>query len=210
MQRDLFGGAVSCTIPASYIDVSSLRPVPDNQEVWNDVHLDRTLIIELLDREAKSNRDILQYVVDDLLEYQDARSAESSLSIIADTVDILGCKFANKMPFAQCASTVAMISKYKETARNEVVLLAAIIRLEDAGTDVFITHNVPLSIAPGSSSSAAAAGSAAALQEPGQSSAHVHDEKGRTRLAEERAFVDMVKTFTVHDWSLFDGNMDDS
>ena len=33
---DLFGGALSCDIPANFVDLSRFRDVPDNQEVWND------------------------------------------------------------------------------------------------------------------------------------------------------------------------------
>lgn len=207
MQRELFGGAVSCMLPASYIDISTVRPVPDNQEVWNDVHLDRTVIVELLEREQKADGQVLEYVLNDLLEYQDAVRLETSVSIITNTIDIPGCRAGSMPCFSQCGSVVALVSKYKEAARNEVLILAAVIRLEQAGTDVLITHNIPLYIAPGSSSSAAAAGSSAASAtasaEEDQHQEQRDERKKATRQAEEKAFVDMVSTFTVHDWSLF-------
>ena len=36
--RELFGGAVTASLPVRYVDVSDFRPVPDNQEVWTDAN----------------------------------------------------------------------------------------------------------------------------------------------------------------------------
>lgn len=45
----LFGGAFSAILPRGAIDVSDLRPVPDNQEVFCHPVTDLSLIIELLE-----------------------------------------------------------------------------------------------------------------------------------------------------------------
>ncbi|XP_031209892.1 ran guanine nucleotide release factor-like [Mastomys coucha] len=48
----LFGGAFSAILPSGAIDVSDLRPVPDNQEVFCHPVTDQSLIIELLELQA--------------------------------------------------------------------------------------------------------------------------------------------------------------
>ncbi|XP_073874631.1 ran guanine nucleotide release factor isoform X3 [Macaca fascicularis] len=48
----LFGGAFSAILPTGAIDVSDLRPVPDNQEVFCHPVTDQSLIVELLELQA--------------------------------------------------------------------------------------------------------------------------------------------------------------
>nr|KAF6305459.1 RAN guanine nucleotide release factor [Pipistrellus kuhlii] len=48
----LFGGAFSATLPVGAIDVSDLRPIPDNQEVFCHRVTDQSLIVELLELQA--------------------------------------------------------------------------------------------------------------------------------------------------------------
>ena len=45
----LFGGALSASLPPGARDVSDLREVPDNQEVFAHGHSDQSLIVELLE-----------------------------------------------------------------------------------------------------------------------------------------------------------------
>jgi hypothetical protein len=47
-QRDLFGGAITVSLPKGFIDASDFRQVPDNQEVLVRDDSDVSLIIEVL------------------------------------------------------------------------------------------------------------------------------------------------------------------
>ena len=47
VERELFGGAMSCCIPAAWRDVSDVRQVPDHQEVWQELE-GSVLVIEIL------------------------------------------------------------------------------------------------------------------------------------------------------------------
>eukprot|EP01136_Pigoraptor_vietnamica_P004176 Opistho-1_new@34248 len=51
-QRPLFGGAMSLCLPASFVDVSAIREVPDNQEVLVHMESDQSVIVELVEHEA--------------------------------------------------------------------------------------------------------------------------------------------------------------
>ncbi|GAA6060536.1 hypothetical protein JCM10212_006900 [Sporobolomyces blumeae] len=52
--RQLFGGAITATLPAPFLDASDLRQVPDTQEVFLSPDSDLSLIVE-----------VLEYVTDD-------------------------------------------------------------------------------------------------------------------------------------------------
>ncbi|EFN58622.1 hypothetical protein CHLNCDRAFT_140842 [Chlorella variabilis] len=48
VDHELFGGAVGCSFPQRFIDISQFRPVPDHQEVFSDASLDQSLVIEIV------------------------------------------------------------------------------------------------------------------------------------------------------------------
>ncbi|GAA5929497.1 hypothetical protein JCM3775_002357 [Rhodotorula graminis] len=47
--RELYGGAITASIPASFLDASDLRQVPDTQEVFLAPDSDLSLIVEVLE-----------------------------------------------------------------------------------------------------------------------------------------------------------------
>ena len=55
--RPLFGGALSTIVPEEFQDISLIRQVPDTQEVFADATTDRSVIIELLEREKEIGDD---------------------------------------------------------------------------------------------------------------------------------------------------------
>ncbi|KAJ8320118.1 hypothetical protein KUTeg_001705 [Tegillarca granosa] len=48
-ERTLFGGALSAVLPPGAADVSQIRQIPDNQEVFTHSQTDQSLIIEILE-----------------------------------------------------------------------------------------------------------------------------------------------------------------
>ena len=50
--RPLFGGAIKCLVPTTFVDASVFRQVPDNQEVFVDQGGDNSFIVELLEAES--------------------------------------------------------------------------------------------------------------------------------------------------------------
>ncbi len=46
--RNLFGGAINMHIPARFVDLSDLMPVPDHQEVMVDGETDQSLVVEIV------------------------------------------------------------------------------------------------------------------------------------------------------------------
>ena len=76
-QRALFGGAINCVLSEEYLDVSELRQVPDNQEVFMHKKSNSTIVIELLEyQENVQNDQAAQHFFDDLCSANEASKAE--------------------------------------------------------------------------------------------------------------------------------------
>ncbi|PKC05310.1 Ran-interacting Mog1 protein [Rhizophagus irregularis] len=62
MDKELFGGSISMYIPPSFEDISNVRNVPDNQEVFADVNTDQSIIVEILEFVKQvANEDAAKY-----------------------------------------------------------------------------------------------------------------------------------------------------
>ncbi|CAG8586363.1 12529_t:CDS:2, partial [Funneliformis mosseae] len=73
MSRELFGGAISMYIPPSFEDVSNVRDVPDNQEVFADLNTDQSIIVEILQFvHQASNEDAARYHFESVANDNDA------------------------------------------------------------------------------------------------------------------------------------------
>lgn len=80
--RELFGGAMSFDLPSNFHDISSLRQVPDHQEVFMDQESDASIVLELLSYEdSVSHEDVPKYYFDDLVTMNKVRKFSNSISI---------------------------------------------------------------------------------------------------------------------------------
>lgn len=151
IKRMLFGGAIESVVLQRFEDCSLLRQVPDHQEVFADACSDQSIIVEILQREEDIPDDqICQYHFQEL-----AVANESSESEVED-VRMLE-NISESAPFLQpfpvwILAGTQYVSKFKEEARNRVRLFLAVIRLEEHETDILVSVNVPIEIAPDSSS----------------------------------------------------------
>ncbi|CAN2390302.1 Ran guanine nucleotide release factor [Pristimantis euphronides] len=161
-QRPLYGGAFSAVLPAHIQDVSDLREIPDNQEVFVHPDTDQSIIVELLEYQGgMSDPDAARYHFEDLAGSNDARGRAEVVSV-------------EPLPLAQlslscCSGAWALtghqlVSKFNEQAQNMVNIHMALFRIQQHATDLLVTFNDPVAIDPASSSStpAGAAGSAPA------------------------------------------------
>lgn len=76
--RELFGGAIEFGIPGRFEDVSQIREIPDNQEVFADPHSDQSVIIELLSQEnipLEAPQDAAKFFFDELATANEALSS---------------------------------------------------------------------------------------------------------------------------------------
>lgn len=152
----LFGGALSAVIPDSATDISELREIPDNQEVFAHAHTDQSLIVELVEYQGQVvDQDAARYHFDDIAGSNKALEpgAFEVTSIVAlpkSELSLSVCSSAWMLTGTQC------VSKFNEEARNTVTIHLGLFRLPQFSTDVLITFNDPQSISPESSSASAA------------------------------------------------------
>ncbi|XP_053318760.1 ran guanine nucleotide release factor [Spea bombifrons] len=158
----LFGGAFSAVLPQPFHDVSDLREIPDNQEVFVHSGTDQSVIVELLEYQAgMSDPDAARYHFEDVASSNGAEGRSEVLSV-------------EPLPLAQlsltnCASAWALtglqqVAKFNEQALNTVRVHLVLFRLPQHSTDLLVTFNDPVAIDP--SSSSAVGGVSAAASPP--------------------------------------------
>ncbi|XP_072006043.1 ran guanine nucleotide release factor [Engystomops pustulosus] len=149
--RPLYGGAFTALLPPNTRDVSDLREIPDNQEVFVHAHTDQSLIVELLEyQEGMSDPDAARYHFEDVAASNEAQGRAEVVSV-------------EPLPLAQlslsgCSSAWALtghqlVSKFNEQAQNTVKIHMALFRIPQHATDLLVTFNDPVAIDPSSSSS---------------------------------------------------------
>ncbi|KAM9848744.1 ran guanine nucleotide release factor [Aulostomus maculatus] len=152
----LFGGALSVVIPHSAVDVSDLRQIPDNQEVFAHAHTDQSLIVELVEcQDQVADQDAARF------HFEDIAGSNKALEPGAFEVTSVVMLPKSELSLSECSSAWMLtgtqsISKFYEESRNIVTLHLGLVRLPQFSTDVLLTFNDPQSISPDSSSAAAA------------------------------------------------------
>uniref|UniRef100_A0A3Q3SHU5 RAN guanine nucleotide release factor n=1 Tax=Mastacembelus armatus TaxID=205130 RepID=A0A3Q3SHU5_9TELE len=153
--RPLFGGALSAVVPQGATDISDLREIPDNQEVFAHAHTDQSLIVELVEYQAQvADQDAARYHFEDIASSNKAleHGASGGTSVVAlprSQLSLSECSSAWMLTGTQC------VSKFNEEARNTVVLHLGLFRLPQFSTDVLVTFNDPQIVSPESSSATA-------------------------------------------------------
>ncbi|CAL1592905.1 unnamed protein product [Knipowitschia caucasica] len=154
----LFGGALSTVLPSSSTDISTLREIPDNQEVFAHAHTDQSIIVELLEYQSQvADQDAASY------HFEDIAGSNKALEPGAFQVTSVTPLLKSELSLSQCSSGWLLtgaqsVSKFNEEARNTVAIQLGLFRLPQFSTDILVTFNDPQSISP-ESSSASSAGS---------------------------------------------------
>ncbi|XP_062844732.1 ran guanine nucleotide release factor [Trichomycterus rosablanca] len=162
MARPLFGGAMSAVLPPNTTDISELREIPDNQEVFAHTNTDQSFIIELLEYQSHvQDSQAARYHYEDVASGNKAGRTE---------VKEVQCVPLSHLSLSECSSAwslsgVQLISKFNEQAENVVNIHLCLFRLPQFTTDILITFNDPVSISALSSSSGAGADGAWMLQD---------------------------------------------
>ncbi|XP_066484937.1 ran guanine nucleotide release factor [Tiliqua scincoides] len=143
----LFGGAFSAFLPPGCLDVSELRQVPDNQEVFVHPSTDQSIIIELLEYQAGvPDENAARYHFEDAAGASAEAEVLSQESLAPHLLALEGCSSA------WCLTTCQLVAKFNEKAKNKVTVHLVLLRLPQYGTDLLLTFNNPTCIHPLSSS----------------------------------------------------------
>ncbi|KAK4231939.1 hypothetical protein QBC38DRAFT_464944 [Podospora fimiseda] len=149
----LFGGAIKVDIPSNFADVSKLRQVPDNQEVYIDKDGFTSIIVDITERVGPSGggleRDgraltthLEELVGDDVDSVKVWNTTETQLSHLEDTPAYT--LIATQTPKQQqSSSTTDEEGTPRRAAPDFTALILTLVRLEKESTDILITINVP-------------------------------------------------------------------
>ncbi len=209
--RPLYGGAIESILLPIFEDVSSLRDIPDHQEVFLHHDSEASIIVELLDLEKDaSESNILSHYFTDLAKHNDCQNYE----IFQQSLSMPDGFMPHVTPaFSRLACTgKQMVKKYRsEQAKVDYVYIAlVVVRLRNVDTDVLISLNLPLSeqrlslLPPGSDVTAIDAlfqtTEALILGDHSHSPGIVQLE---IVFPEVKSFQDFLHHFRIQDWSLF-------
>ncbi|CDH56151.1 ran guanine nucleotide release factor-like [Lichtheimia corymbifera JMRC:FSU:9682] len=157
--RPLYGGAISCPVGNSFLDVSNVRQVPDNQEVFVDMDTQQSLIIELLEPVEAVNEDIARFHFQQLADDNEATEAHVNSVIKLDSKTAVPRLPSDTTIVHMLRGTqkVAKFNEAKDMAYNTVEIRMAVVRLAQVETDLVISINAPILVAPGSTDQATTA-----------------------------------------------------
>jgi len=194
VQRDLYGGAITISLPKRFVDISTFRQVPDNQEVFSDVDTEQSVIIDLLEMERKAPNDAACNFHFDSIAH-DNEAVEHSIEQTFASEDLNPHYNGTRSTCfgIQKVAKFNELEKLGEEACNLTRIYVAVFRLTDVATDLVVSFNSPVEISTLSSSAKTADVDAV-------------EEKADPLLANED-FTKMVDSLKVVDFGLF--NTDD-
>jgi hypothetical protein len=143
----LFGGAIVCELPEKFADVSKLRQVPDNQEVWMDKDGFTSIVIDILERLGPKNEGGVEVDGIALTEHlMDLVGEDADRVKVWNTTET---EFT-RLPDAPAYTLIATVTppnkpngKEKERESPLTAIILTLLRLEREKTDIVITVNVP-------------------------------------------------------------------
>ncbi|KAI0443050.1 hypothetical protein F4803DRAFT_516662 [Xylaria telfairii] len=150
----LFGGALVCDLPTKFADVSQLRQVPDNQEVYIDKDGFTSIIVEINERvggkgstpeiDGRALTTHLEDIVgDDVQHVKVWNTTPTQFSKLDEDIPAYTL-IATMSPIAP-PSTAADTSSGppRPGSPDFTALILTLVRLERERTDILITINVP-------------------------------------------------------------------
>ncbi|KKA27205.1 hypothetical protein TD95_002109 [Thielaviopsis punctulata] len=140
----LFGGAIVADLPTNYIDVSTLRSVPDHQEVFIDKDGFSSIVIEINERIGGPGSSpeidglaLTEHLMDVVGEdRKDCVQVWSSTETNFSRIDA-------KYPAYTLIATDTPTDNNDGKAPDFTALVMSLVRLEEKSTDILITINVP-------------------------------------------------------------------
>ncbi|TKA74943.1 hypothetical protein B0A55_04946 [Friedmanniomyces simplex] len=140
LPASLYGGAITCLLPSTFTDVSDLRQVPDNQEVYLDKDGFTSIVVEILERvERGSDREALEWHLKDLVEEDAGESKVWGMS------EARMGKMGDTTPAYTLLATSPPGAKQRGRANEPafIGILLLLVRLVEQKTDILVAVNVP-------------------------------------------------------------------
>ncbi|KAI9723586.1 MAG: hypothetical protein M1812_000886 [Candelaria pacifica] len=137
---NLFGGAMVADLPSGFADVSEIREVPDNQEVFLDKDGFASIMIDITERvdDSLSNEAALKFHFEDVVESVEGVKIWSTAAATCPqlpTETPVYSLFATQHPPTDPTNGVPSV--------NFTGILMTLVRLQAQKTDLVITVNAP-------------------------------------------------------------------
>ncbi|RPA85664.1 Mog1p/PsbP-like protein [Ascobolus immersus RN42] len=137
--RELYGGAITTTIPGSFLDASTVRPVPSNQEVFTSPtpNLPISIIFDLLEAQSGTPQEVASTHFSDI-----ASSPFQILNVSSNTgvTPQLPKEQNNGQDFEVVSAEGTIVNEKNETGYTVVIM--AIVRMVKVGTDFVVSVNI--------------------------------------------------------------------
>ncbi|KAK3173614.1 hypothetical protein OEA41_006946 [Lepraria neglecta] len=193
---ELFGGAITANLPSDFADVSTIRQVPDNQEVYLEANGFTSLTIDLTERvtQFSTDKEALEYHLADIIAEGDTKQIVS----VFENVQL--SKFPPNTPVLSLIATTRPPPPGPGAARRphaptNTDIHLTLIRLVEQSTDIVITLNVP-HIPSETEAEDPAAGDGDAVRK------QLNERTERAVLMKE-TWEMVVGSVEIRDWSLF-------
>ncbi|KZV90425.1 Mog1p/PsbP-like protein [Exidia glandulosa HHB12029] len=149
-KRDLFGGAMTVNLPRhNLVDASTLREVPDTQEVFLHTDCTASWIVEILQRvEPVDAVEAAKFHFSSLAHDNDALSSQVVDVRTLPAQPNASPHAANTPPPTICDGWQE-VAKYNRTAPDKVEIMLAVYRLQAQNIDVVLSVNLPHVLADG-------------------------------------------------------------
>ncbi|KAF2278513.1 Mog1p/PsbP-like protein [Westerdykella ornata] len=176
----LYGGAIAVDLPSHFGDASTIRQVPDHQEVFVDADGYSSVVFDILEHvEQPTDAAALEYHLRDLV----AGTGDSTRVVEQ------GVKGLEKMSNTSVQTITFVQTPTQRSGRKEPDFVAVhliLLRIKQHTTDIVITVNVP--------------------HYPGEYEQAANQEE-KTELMKEgdRVAQRILESFEIKDWGLFDG-----
>lgn len=132
LKQQLYGGHFTIELingSDNYVDASTIREVPDNQEVFVGKHDDTSILIDLLEEVPESDLiKAMEYHLEDILYDLNKSTIKSSDKVLHKDVILDGVIYHR----------LSIVSGDKCQD-----MYYALIRMSEFGTDIIITYNLP-------------------------------------------------------------------
>lgn len=156
----LYGGAILCPVPTTYIDSSTLREIPSHQEVFLSPTTLTSIIIEINQHETSTTSDIdaAIYHFRDVVDTADVVSESTQPVAVTMRKESLarfpalmmsGMVVSKEKVDSNLNSGTVLPAEWEQTPSVQMVevqtmMYQLLVRMEKVGTDLCVRINVPL------------------------------------------------------------------
>lgn len=162
-ERSLFGGAILCSIPSTWGDISLVRQVPDTQECFLDLDGGTLFVVECLERQSEvADDEAASFFFQDLADTNKCATDDQLYTAHENTTD--GLAMLTAMPSLSSYGATAclgsgyqnvFIGKDRDLEGNllqqevrSVQVELCVLRLPRHETDILLTLSIPIDSPP--------------------------------------------------------------